>query len=132
MKLKTAKARAWNAFSIYIRTRDCLITTGNPTKGICFTSDKEYPIEELDAGHFIPGRHNANLFNEKGCHAQSRYENRYLYGSQYRYSQKLIKMYGKGIIKELFDNDKKYLKFTIQDLLEKETEYKRRTKKLCS
>ena len=132
MKIKTAKARAWKAFSLYIRTRDCLATTGDPTRGRCFTSDKEYPLEELDAGHFIPGRHNANLFYEKGCHAQSRYDNRYLYGRQYRYSEKLIKMYGKGVIKELFENDKKYLKFTAKDLLEREEEYIRRTKEICA
>ena len=45
---------------------------------------------------------------------------------------KLIAMYGEDVIANLRLNDKKYLKFTAKDLLEREEEYIRRTKELCS
>lgn len=69
MKKKTAKAKAKDkaleAFSIYIRTRDCLRFTGDPTEGKCVTCNREYPFKQLHAGHFIQGRGNAVLFDER-------------------------------------------------------------------
>src|ERR1019366_6086358 len=65
-----AKDNAWDSFSIYIRTRDCLKTTGNPDEGLCCTCSRLYSIKQLQAGHFIPGRHNSVLFSEQGVHAQ--------------------------------------------------------------
>lgn len=69
-KLSTHKKKAWTAFSIYIRTRDCLKTTGSVDSGACVTCNVEYPFKQLQAGHWIPGRTNAVLFSEEGVHAQ--------------------------------------------------------------
>lgn len=60
-----AKEAAWTAFSAYIRTRDCLRFTGDPTEGMCVTCKKPYPYKRLQAGHFISGRGNAVLFDER-------------------------------------------------------------------
>lgn len=65
-----AKDKAWEAFSIYIRTRDCLRFSGNPTDGRCVTCWNEYPFKKLQAGHFIPGRGNAVLFDERLVYTQ--------------------------------------------------------------
>lgn len=65
-----AKDDAWKAFSIYIRTRDCLRFTGNPTEGKCVTCNRPYPFKSLRAGHFIAGRGNAVLFDERIVYSQ--------------------------------------------------------------
>jgi hypothetical protein len=65
-----AKEDAWNAFSRYIRTRDCLRFTGDPTQGKCVTCNRNYPFAQLQAGHFIQGRGNAVLFDERQVYSQ--------------------------------------------------------------
>lgn len=60
-----AKLKAWKAFSKYIRTRDCLRFTGDPDEGICVTCRQTYPFKKLQAGHFIGGRGNSVLFDER-------------------------------------------------------------------
>lgn len=65
-----AKEAAWSAFSLYIRTRDCRRFTGTPDNGICVTCRREYGIKQLQAGHFISGRGNAVLFDERIVYSQ--------------------------------------------------------------
>lgn len=67
-----AKKDAWDAFSRYIRTRDCLRFTGDPDEGMCVTCKRNYPFKELQAGHFIQGRGNAVLFDERLVYSQCR------------------------------------------------------------
>ena len=70
-----AKKKAWDAFSIYIRTRDCIRFTGDPTRGICVTCKTPRSIKELQAGHFVGGRGNAVLFDERLVYSQDGYCN---------------------------------------------------------
>jgi hypothetical protein len=70
-----AKEAAWNAFSIYIRTRDCLRFTGDPAQGKCITCNKPFEFKQLQAGHFINGRGNAVLFDERLVYSQCGYCN---------------------------------------------------------
>ena len=65
-----AKDRAWDAFSRYIRTRDCIRFTGDPTEGMCVTCKRYYKYPQLQAGHFISGRGNAVLFDERLVYSQ--------------------------------------------------------------
>lgn len=65
-----AKDKAWGSFSIYIRTRDCLRFTGDPTQGKCITCNKPFDFKHLQAGHFINGRGNAVLFDERLVYSQ--------------------------------------------------------------
>jgi hypothetical protein len=97
----TPKTKAWDAFSLYIRTRDCLLTTGCPDWGLCITCGKRYHIKLLQAGHFIPGRHLSNLFSEKGTHAQCYNCNINLKGNTLEYRRKIVEMYGVGADEEL-------------------------------
>lgn len=64
------KAEAWKAFSKYIRTRDCLRFSGNPELGKCVTCKRAYPFKQLCAGHFIAGRSNSVLFDERIVYSQ--------------------------------------------------------------
>ncbi len=92
----TIKRRAWYTFSQFIRTRDCLGTTGTIERGKCITCGEVFPFKDLQSGHFIPGRHNANLFSEKGTHAQCRSCNIWGHGKPLEYRRAIIDLYGKG------------------------------------
>lgn len=65
-----AKEAAWKEFSRFIRTRDCLRFTGSPDNGRCVTCKRSYPFKQLQAGHFIQGRTNAVLFDERLVYSQ--------------------------------------------------------------
>lgn len=65
-----AKNEAWRVFSIYIRTRDCIRFTGGTTEGKCVTCNRTYPFRLLQAGHFIQGRGNTVLFDERLVYSQ--------------------------------------------------------------
>ena len=128
--LTSIKKKAWTLFSIYIRTRDCLKTTGCASFGLCITCGKRYHFKLLQAGHFISGRHNANLFSEEGCHAQCYNCNINLRGNTLEYRRKIIEMYGKGYDEVLEQEARQTLKFTPQDLEEIIIEYKEEIKLL--
>lgn len=67
---KKAKAKAWKAFSKFIRLRDCILTTGTKEEGVCYTCGKTFPIGKLQAGHLVHGRTNGVLFDEYIVKAQ--------------------------------------------------------------
>lgn len=100
------KNKCWTQFSIYIRTRDCLKTTGCASFGLCITCGKRYHFKLLQAGHFIPGRHLSNLFSEKGTHAQCYNCNINLKGNTLEYRRQIIKLYGEGVDLELEAQDR--------------------------
>jgi len=119
MKKKTVpklKGEAWQVFSRYIRLRDCLATTGSPKWGECVSCDETFEINKLQAGHFIPGRHNANLFSERGVHAQCAKCNRWHGGEPLKYRRKIIELYGEGADEELEAEARQMRKFTVSDL----------------
>ena len=120
----------WPIFSQYTRLRDCLRTTGTIYIGACISCGREFDIGRLQAGHFIPGRHNSNLFYERGCHAQCERCNAFLAGNQYSYGQALIKLYGKGIIEELWANERIIKKFRRDELVLLAQELREKIKKL--
>ena len=68
--LEKAKDKTWKIFSRYIRIRDCIRFKDSLEEGICVTCKREYSLKQLQAGHFIPGRNNAVLFNEDVVYAQ--------------------------------------------------------------
>lgn len=75
----------WPTFSTYIRTRDCIRTTGNRLYGKCVTCGKRKLFKKLQAGHFIPGRTDAILFDDRQVHAQCHQCNMYLQGMWHKY-----------------------------------------------
>lgn len=70
MNISQAKRRAWKEFSRFVRLRDCLATTGTTTHGVCCTCGSRFEFAQLHAGHWISGRTNSLLFDERNCHAQ--------------------------------------------------------------
>ena len=128
----TIKRRAWDNFSRFIRARDCLRTTGTIERGRCITCGVEKTFKELQAGHFIPGRHNGNLFSEKGTHAQCRSCNIWGSGKPLEYRKAIIGLYGEGYDEVLEKEAKEIKKISSEDLTKLAEYYKIETERLLS
>ena len=127
---KPTKKKLWVLFSIFIRMRDCLLTTGSKDWGLCITCKKRYHFKMLQAGHFVPGRHNAGLFSERGTHAQCYYCNITLKGNTLRYRREIIKMYGEGADLELENEMAQTLQLKEFQIAEKMNTYKQKIKEI--
>ena len=128
------KKKTWDLFSIYIRLRDALETTGTRDSLICFTCNKLYPAFGkgcVQAGHYVPGRNHAVLFSKKGVHGQCYNCNVNLKGNTIHYRLAMIKKYGEEETERqemlYFDHTFKY---RISDLEEMCVELKREIKEL--
>lgn len=128
--LSKVKKKTWDIFSIYVRRRDCLKTTGCKDWGLCITCGKRYHFKLLQAGHFIAGRNNAVLFSEEGVHAQCYNCNINLKGNTLKYRRKIIEMYGEGYDEFLEVESEKIVKYSIPELEEMAEHYRGEIKKL--
>lgn len=124
------KKDVWDIFSKYIRARDCLRTTGCASFGLCITCGKRYHFKLLQAGHFVAGRHNNNLFSEEGTHAQCYNCNINLKGNTLEYRRQIIKLYGEGADERLEAEARKIRKFTRFDLESIKQLYQEKIKEL--
>ena len=88
------KETAWRYFAKYIKLRDAIKSTGDVFYAKCITCGDLKPIEEMDAGHGIPGRMNSILFNEDIVNAQCQNCNRYGGGELQMYKRILIDIHG--------------------------------------
>ncbi len=122
------KKDAWDAFAKYIRLRDAWRTTGSPDYCECFTCEHSGHISGFDAGHFIPGRHNANLFSERGVQAQCKECNAWHGGRPLEYRRQIIKLYGEGVDEELEAEERKIVKYSKADLIEIRDKYREKIK----
>lgn len=118
IKLSKAKARAWSAFSKYIRTK---YSVGGMVN--CITCGILREVKKMQAGHFIPGHHNAVMFDERNVHPQCDYCNRILGSNGPKYYQYMQKNYGVKVIRELQKLDTKAVKYTVDDYLSIEQKY---------
>lgn len=127
--LSRAKKELWRLFSRYIRYRDCLKTTGTLDRGKCITCGKEFKFKKLQAGHFIPGRNNAVLYNERHVHAQCWQCNAPTAlggknGNPFVYRRKIIEIYGKNS-DELFEQESQQIvQYKVFQILDMQEEYK--------
>lgn len=101
--LKSARKKAWDQFSLYIRLRDCLKTTRRSDYCICITCGKWTPNSrgQLQAGHFVPGRGNAVLFDEIGVNGQCRHCNIDLNGLPLVYRRIMVERHGLEVVEQL-------------------------------
>jgi len=121
--LKKAKDKAWTQFSKYIRRRDAnkygVVT--------CVTCRRMGEWKNMQAGHFLDGRNNSILFDERGCHAQDMYCNYYGGGRganvKEAYHAYMKKRYGQKVIDELIALKNTTVKYTIEDYAEIEAKY---------
>ena len=109
-----AKKEAWKAFSLYIRTRD----SEDGEQAECFTCEFFFPIKQLQAGHFLPGRKNATLFEPHNCHAQCMQCNVFLKGNLIEYYPRMVEKYGLDEITRLKELDSQTKKYKVYELVE--------------
>ena len=119
-----AKAKAWQAFSRYIRLRDAIATTGEEDNLICCTCGKLIPVKQAQAGHFIAGRTNALLFDEDIVHGQCYACNVCNHGEQLEYYYYMKRHYTEEQILEMRGLRSKTVKYTPEDLIEIAKKYK--------
>ena len=130
-----AKEKAWEAFSVFIRTRDCIRFTGDPTQGKCVTCKALKPFKELQAGHFVGGRGNAVLFNEQIVYSQCGYCNQKppmgLGGNYAAYTLWMMdEGYDREQIEELLNLRHQTKVYKIHDFIELKELYEEKTKRL--
>lgn len=107
------KKKAWTLFSIHIRTKYA------DWRGYvaCVTCGIVKHWKEMQAGHFIPGRHNSILFDERGVFPQCYRCNISLKGNPRAYDAFMRKYHLKDIkILEKLDTINK--QFTPKELME--------------
>jgi hypothetical protein len=136
-KFKKQKKRTWKAFSNYIRTRDCIEYLKkhpelNELQCKCVTCDSVLKLRDGQAGHFIQGRNNALLFDERGVHFQCMPCNMYKGGRIEDYYPFMLDKYGQEVIDDLKSLRYATVKYTIQELMAMEKEYKELTEQLLS
>lgn len=107
------KAKAWKAFSLWVRNR-------NAVEGMneCYTCGKVLPIKELQAGHFIEGRTNSILFEEDILECQCQKCNIWDKGNLTVFTFKKIKELGEDRVNELIQLKHVTKKYTIADYQE--------------
>lgn len=128
------KKATWKAFSLYIRTRDAKeyqkLHPETSDVAPCFTCSKVFPIKSLQAGHFLPGRGNAILFDERQVFSQCYGCNVGRRGNYTEYTLRMLDKYGRAFVDSLISVKSDIVKFTIKELHEKEQYYIMKTKEL--
>lgn len=110
-----ARSTAAGWFSKYIRLRDCISSEGVGTEGRCITCGKLLPFNKLQCGHFMPGRTDPLVFDERNAAAQCYQCNVRLQGKWPEFEVATEGRWGAGtveILKELYFNP---VKFTTED-----------------
>jgi len=121
------KKKAWGEYSKFIRLRDALETTGSKDYLICCTCGKTYPsfgVGCAQAGHFISGRGNAILFDERGVHGQCYNCNVNLKGNWPEYMRYMMDKYGREVVDELLHNHKMTVHYNAAEMQEIYEKYK--------
>ena len=119
--LSSLKKKAWVLFSQYIRTK----AMDNGGHCICYTCGDHSHWKEMQAGHAIPGRHNAVLYDEEVVRVQCVRCNIFLRGNYPIFTTKLIKAHGMEWWEDKLANSRKTVKYTrtdIQEIIDKYTE----------
>ena len=125
------KKKAWDEFSILRRLEFALETTGTKDQLICCTCGKQYPafgVGCAQAGHFVPGRGNAILFDKRGVHGQCYNCNCRLKGNWPNYMAFMMNRYDREVVDELLRLNKTVRKFTIPELQEMREDFKEQIK----
>lgn len=124
------KKDAWNAFSVYIRTRDTEERWPEGRVGKCCTCKKEYEFKKLQAGHFIPGRSGSVLLDERIVHAQCYHCNVGLKGNPREYDKFMRTKYTDEEVSELDNLAYQTKIYSIPDYIDATALFKQKTKEL--
>lgn len=134
-----SKEIAWGCFSLYIRTRDSLRTTGDIEECVCCTCPNTKPrtgVGCIQAGHWIPGRNNAVLFSEEGVHGQCYQCNGNppygKKGNPIEYWKFMEEMYGRKVMDRLIEESHGTVIYKKHDYDYIADKYRRKTERLIA
>lgn len=129
-KTAIAKKRAWDMFSQWVRVKKGIDTTNYPFLGICVTCYKQFHIRALQAGHMIPGRSNAVLFQKELVNPQCVACNEGLHGRPKRYRKVMVIKYGEAKVARWEKEAKKVIHDRDMDFKSVEIKYREATRVL--
>ena len=98
----------------------------------CVTCGERKHYKQLQAGHFIPGRYNAIIFETRGIHPQCYHCNVGLKGNPRKYDEWMRKNMGDKVVEELDALAKDTRQFFIPELLGMIGEYKKKVDELLA
>ena len=110
--LSALKKKCWAVFSEYVRRKDADV--GGTVN--CVTCGKLMFWKDAHAGHAIPGRHNAVLFDEEIVKPQCPQDNLYKGGMYHVFVTKLIKENGMEWWEKKLEDSRKIVKYTRTDI----------------
>lgn len=116
---RSLKKKLWELFSKYIRLK----SSDSLGFANCVTCGTRHHWKELQAGHFVPGRSNAILFEENGVHPQCARCN-YNEGNGPEYFIFMEKNYGRDEIDRLRRLRHTQRKFTEPELFKMIDDFK--------
>ena len=120
LSIKKEKARAWKAFSEYVRTHTAFLYESDIVP--CYTCEKNLPWKEMQCGHAIGGWNNSILFSEDLCRVQCVGCNVFGRGKYAIFTFKLIKELGMDKYEQLValsQETKQYKAIDYVDIREK-------------
>lgn len=109
------KKQCWDLCSEFNRRKD------SDWRGYvkCCTCPTVKMWNEGDAGHFLAGRTNGILFDDRGIHFQCKSCNGFRGGEQAIYKDFMLKQYGQEVIDELYQLRDTPKQFTKKELIDK-------------
>jgi hypothetical protein len=124
VSLKSAKKRAYDAFSIYLRTLWTL-------KGFatCYTCDKQCflkgrPGIRVTVGHWVEGHHAVSYINEDYVRPQCYRCNMMMGGNQGEFRDRIRKELGDKKVDQLLLKARESVDISAQEYLQKQAYYK--------
>jgi hypothetical protein len=124
--LRQLKAACWRLFSEWIRRKDA-DQGGTVT---CYTCGKLMYWKEAHAGHALPGRHNAVLFDPEIVRVQCPVDNIWKGGNDPVFPAKLIRENGLEWFESKLEGARRVVKYTRSDLEDLISEYKQKLESL--
>jgi hypothetical protein len=124
--LTSLKKKAWRLFSEWIRRKD----SDEGGTEHCYTCLKLAHWKELHAGHAIPGRHNAVLFDEDIVKPQCPICNVWKGGQYHIFATKLIRAHGMDWWEQKLIDSRRVVKYTAADLEDLILELKQKLEQL--
>lgn len=126
VSIKTARARADRAMSLYIRQKHSMAGFCR-----CVSCGAVELWQDVDCGHFIPRGKSATRFMEENCWPQCRSCNRFrAEEAKIHYTRHMIETYGKEFVDELLELSKTLVRRRVQDYLDIEADFKAKLKAL--
>lgn len=113
------KKICWKLCSLFNRQKDA------DWRGYvaCCTCGVIKHYSEGDAGHFLAGRTNGILFDDRGIHFQCKTCNGFKGGEQAIYEKFMLKRYGREVVDELYRLRDSNVSFTTEELEKKILQY---------